>query len=253
MSSIERQRHIIEIVHKKGYESVLNLCKELKVSAVTIRKDLKFLEKNNKLFRTHGGASNTNPFTIDRTVNEKEGLQREEKRKIAIKAADYIEENDSIIIASGTTMLALARELIVKQKLTVITSALQVAGELVNQLNIDILQLGGLVRKSSSSVVGSYAEAILKDFYCTKLFLGVDGIDFEFGITTSNSMEAQLNKSMISMVQRVIVLADHTKFGRRGFSKICGLDEIDEIITDKNISPVILSKYRNSGIKITLV
>ena len=253
MSSLERHQRIIEIVQEKGYESVINLCRELKVSAVTLRKDLKLLEKNNQLFRTHGGASVTNPFTVDRSVNEKEGMEREEKRSIAKKAAEYIENNDSIIIASGTTMLALSREIPANQKLTVITAALQVAGELVNHPNIDILQLGGMVRKSSSSVVGSYAETILKDFYCTKLFLGVDGIDFDFGVTTSNSMEAQLNRCMISMVQKVIVLADYTKFGKRGFSKICSLDEIDEIITDKKIAPAILEKFKNAGIKVTVV
>ena len=253
MSSLERHHRIIEIVNAKGYESVTNLCKNLKVSAVTIRKDLKLLEKNNKLYRTHGGASNTNPFTIDRSVNEKENLQIEEKKNIAKKAAEYIEENDSIIIASGTTMLALAREIVPAQKLTIITSALQVASELMKHPNIDILQLGGLIRKSSSSVVGSYAEEILKDFYCTKLYLGVDGIDFEFGVTTSNSMEAQLNKSMIKVSQKVIVLSDHTKFGKRGFSKICGLDEIDEIITDKGIPSSIAEQFINSGIKVTII
>jgi DeoR family transcriptional regulator of aga operon len=252
MSSLERHQQIIDIVQSKGYESVSSLCKALKVSAVTIRKDLKLLEKSNKLFRTHGGASNTNPFTIDRNVNEKVNLQIEEKKNIAKKAAAYITPNDSIIIASGTTMLALAREIIPKQKLMVITSALQVASELSKYTEIDILQLGGLIRQSSSSVVGSYAENILKDFFCTKLFLGVDGIDFEFGITTSNSMEAQLNKSMIQVVQKVIVLADYTKFGKRGFSRICGLDEVDEIITDKNIPPSIVEKYASHGIKITI-
>lgn len=252
MSSLERHQRIIEIVNAKGYESVSNLCKDLKVSAVTIRKDLKVLEKNSRLYRTHGGASNTNPFTVDRSVNEKEGLQIEEKKSIAKKAAQYIESNDSIIIASGTTMLALAREIVSTQKLTVITSALQVAGELIKHPGVDILQLGGLIRRSSSSVVGSYAEDILKDFYCTKLFLGVDGIDFEFGITTSNSMEAQLNKKMMAVAQKVIVLSDHTKFGKRGFSRICGLDEIDEIITDKGIPPSIAEKFTNSGIKITI-
>lgn len=253
MSSLERHHKIIELVNSKGYESVSNLCKRLKVSAVTVRKDLRLLEKNNKLFRTHGGASNTNPFTIDRPVNEKENLQIEEKKGIAKKAAEYIESNDSIIIASGTTMLALAREIVPSQKLTVITSALQVTNELISHPDIDILQLGGLVRKKSSSVVGSYAENILKDFYCTKLYLGVDGIDFEFGITTSNSMEAQLNKIMITVAQKVIVLSDHTKFGKRGFSKICGLDEIDEIITDKGISSSIVEQFRSSGIKITII
>lgn len=253
MSSIERHQKIIEIIQAKGYESVTNLCKKLRVSAVTIRKDLKLLEKNNKLFRSHGGASNTNPFTVDRSVNEKENLQKGEKKSIAEKAAQYIESNDSIIIASGTSLLALAREIKPGQKLTVITSAMQVAQELVKHPNIDILQLGGLIRHSSSSVVGAYAENILKDFFCTKLFLGVDGIDFEFGITTSSSMEAQLNKKMMEVVQKVIVLADHTKFGKRGFSKICGVDEIDEIITDKNIPSSMVEKCINSGIKITIV
>lgn len=252
MSSLKRHHKIIEIVNLKGYETVANLCKELKVSAVTIRKDLKLLEKNNKLFRTHGGASNTNPFTIDRHVKEKENLQIEEKKNIAKKAAEYIKSNDSIIIASGTTMLALAREIVPAQKLTVITSALQVAIELIRHPNVDILQLGGLIRKSSSSVVGSYAEDILKDFYCSKLYLGVDGIDFEFGITTSNSMEAQLNKKMIAVAQKVIVLTDHTKFGKRGFSKICSVDEIDEIITDDGVPPAIVEKFTNSGIKVTI-
>ena len=86
MSSLERHQQIIDIVHEKGYESVNSLCKALKVSAVTIRKDLKLLEKSNKLFRTHGGASITNPFTIDRNVNEKENLQIEEKKSIAKKS-----------------------------------------------------------------------------------------------------------------------------------------------------------------------
>lgn len=253
MSRPERHQRIIELVTSKGYESVTNLCRDLKVSAVTVRKDLKILEKNNQLFRTHGGASNTNPFAIDRPVNEKEGLQIEEKKNIAKKAATYIEDKDSIIIASGTTMLALAREITTPQKLTVITPALQVASELTRHLNIDILQLGGIIRKSSSSAVGSYAEEILNDFYCTKLFLGVDGIDFEFGVTTSDTMEAQLNRKMISVAQRTIVLADHTKFGKRGFSKICGLDEIDEIITDKSIPQTIAEKFVNAGIKVTIV
>ena len=252
LSSLERHRRIIEIVNTKGYESVINLCKDLKVSAVTVRKDLMLLEKNNKLYRTHGGAGNTNPFTVDRPVNEKKNLQIEEKKRIAKKAAEYIESSDSIIIASGTTMLALAREIEINLKLTVITSALQVADELIRHPDVDVLQLGGLIRKSSSSVVGSYAEDILKDFYCTKLYLGVDGIDFEFGITTSNSMEAQLNRRMMSVAQKVIVLSDHTKFGKRGFSKICSLDEIDEIITDKGISSSIAEKFISSGIKVTI-
>ena len=103
MSGIERHQKIIEIVQAKGYESVAALCKKLKVSAVTIRKDLKLLEKKNKLYRTHGGASNTNPFTVDRPVNEKENLQKEEKKAITHIT---IESN----ISKATIQLLLLRE-----------------------------------------------------------------------------------------------------------------------------------------------
>lgn len=99
-----------------------------------------------------------------------------------------------------------------------------------------MVQLGGTLRHSSLSVVGKYAESALKDFSCSKLFLGVDGIDLDFGITTTDIREAELNKEMMHSAQKTIVLADSSKFRRRGFSKIANMDEIDLIITDSNIS-----------------
>src|SRR3546814_8935760 len=93
---------------------------------------------------------------------------------------------------------------------------------------MEILQLGGVVRKSSSSVVGPYSEHILDDFFCSTFFLGVDGIDLEFGLTTTNSMEAHLNRQMIANSQKTVVLADSTKFGKRGFGKICSLERSEE-------------------------
>jgi DeoR family transcriptional regulator of aga operon len=164
-----------------------------------------------------------------------------------------VQDNDSIIIASGTTMLALARNLSPKSGLTVITSALNVALELLKYPSIEVMQLGGLLRKSSSSVMGTYAENILADFFCNKLFLGVDGIDLDFGLTTTNAMEAHLNRQMISVSQKIIILADSTKFGRRGFGKICGLDEVDQIITDNGISEHMVQALEGLGITVTIV
>lgn len=150
-------------------------------------------------------------------------------------------------------MLALARQINPNQKLTVVTSALQVSMELTRRPNIEIVQLGGIVRKNASSVIGRYAEGILQDMFCSKLFLGVDGIDYKYGITTSNSLEAQLNREMLKISQRVIVLSDHTKFGKRGFSKIGGIEIIDEIITDDQVPKSIMNQFANSGIKFTTV
>ena len=115
------------------------------------------------------------------------------------------------------------------------------------------MQLGGMLRKSSSSVMGPYSEAILNEFFCSKLFLGVDGIDLEFGLTTTNMMEAHLNRQMISVSQKTIVLTDSTKFGKRGFGKICNIDEIDHIITDSGISEYIVNQLQSMGVTVTIV
>jgi DeoR family transcriptional regulator of aga operon len=109
------------------------------------------------------------------------------------------------------------------------------------------------VRKTSTSVTGNYAESILDNFTCSKLFLGVDGIDIEQGCTTSNMMEALLNKAMIRTAQKTIIITDSSKFGRRGFGKICPLSDIDMIITDEGISQTMVRDLENMGIEVVIV
>ncbi|RIJ43060.1 transcriptional repressor AgaR [Pontibacter oryzae] len=253
ISIAERHQQIIYKLQNEGKVNVADLCAGLDVSSVTIRKDLKLLEDKGLLFRTHGGATLNNPYTIDRPVNEKEKIQFDEKLQIGAAAAALLQPNDSILIASGTSVLALAKCIKPQESLTVTTSALNVALELLRHPEIEVLQLGGLLRKSSSSVTGPYAESILSDFSFSKLFLGVDGIDLEFGLTTTNVMEAHLNRRMIQVAQKTIVLADSTKFGKRGFGRICGFEDIDHIITDSGISEYIVKELEGMGIKVTIV
>lgn len=250
---IDRHQRIMNRLAKEGAVNVLDLCNELNVSSVTIRKDLKFLEDRDLLFRTHGGATLSNPYAGDRSVNEKEKIKSGEKSRIGAAAAGLIEQNDCILIASGTTVLFLAKNIHPKSNLTVITAALNVALELIHHPGIEVIQLGGILRKSSSSVTGAYAEKILDDFSCSKLFLGVDGIDLDFGLTTTNMMEAQLNRKMISASQKTIVLADSSKFGKRGFGRICGLEEIEQVITDSGISDHMVKTLQGMGIEVTIV
>lgn len=249
----ERHQYILNKIQTDGTIDVQSLCKKLNVSSVTIRKDLKLLEDKNLLYRTHGGATLNNPYTVDRPVNEKEHLQSAEKMRIGAFAAGLIEDNDSIIIASGTTVLAMARCIKPKGNLTVLTSALNVGLELLNHNDIEIIQLGGVIRKSSASVAGPYSDNVLGNVFCSKLYLGVDGIDMEFGLTTTSAAEAQLNKQMIESSQKVIVLADSTKFGKRGFGKICGIEEVDHIITDSGISDQTRKGLESLGIKVTII
>lgn len=249
----DRHKFILQKIEADGFVNVQDLSNELSVSGVTIRKDLKLLEGKNLLFRTHGGASKANPYTNDRPVAEKERLNAPEKKRIATAAIQLIGNNDSVIIASGTTMLALARAIQPNKHLTVVTAALPVALELLQHPKIDIIQLGGQMRNTSSSVTGNYAELMLDDMLCGVLFLGVDGIDPEVGLTTTNLMEARLNQKMINAAQTTIVLADSTKFGKMGLAKICSLDQIHEIITDNGISPGMLKMLREKGVKVTVV
>lgn len=253
MNTIERHQKIINKVKEEGQIKVIDLCNELNVTSVTIRKDLKLLEDKGLLYRIHGGATLNNPYTTDRPVNEKEKINLKEKVRIGMAGAKLIKANDSILIGSGTTVVALAKNIQPKEDLTVITSALNVALELTNHAEIEVIQLGGVLRKSSSSVTGHYAESILSDFSCSKFFLGVDGIDMNFGLTTANVMEAHLNRQMIKASQKTIVLADSSKFGKRGFGRIGGFEDIDEIITDKRIADYTIKALEEMGIKVTIV
>ncbi len=251
-SIAERHQYILNKLREHGHVAVVDLSRDLKVSAVTIRKDLKYLEERKLLFRTHGSATPNNPYINDRPVNEKEKIRVSQKQRIARYGAGLVQPKDSIILASGTTVIELARQIKADEQLTVVTASLNASLLLSRDPLIDIIQLGGLVRKSSSSIVGHYAETLLGNFSCSKLFLGVDGIDPGYGFTTTNSMEATLNQKMIKAAQRVIVLADSTKFGRRGFSRICSMDEVDMIITDNEVPASYVENMEESGIELII-
>lgn len=252
MTKEERQSIILELLIQHNSILVTDLATHLNVSSVTIRKDLTDLEREKKLYRNHGKAILIDPYIDNRNVSEKEKLYVEEKRLIGMKAASLITPKDSILIASGTTMHALARSIVPADELTVITASMEVSNILASEKNIYIIQLGGILRHSSLSVVWKYAENILADFSCSKLFIGVDGIDLDFGITTTNMMEASLNRVMMQTAQKTIVLADSSKFGRRGFSKIADMEDVDHIITDSHIPPSTALRLEEMGIEVTI-
>ena len=250
MTKEERHALIMDMLIKQNSILVTDLSDRLQVSSVTIRKDLTELERAKKLYRSHGRAILINPYINNCNVNVKEKLCIDEKRLIGKVAASMITRDDSILIASGTTVHALARCIQPDHRLTVITASLQVSEHLSGLENVDIIQLGGMLRHSSLSVVGNYAEQILSNFYCSKLYLGVDGIDLDFGITTTDMREANLNQVMMRTAQKTIVLADSTKFGRRGFSKIADMEDVDLIITDAHVPQSVAQRLEEMGIEL---
>jgi len=246
----DRHQYILQKLRQDGKIDIPELIEEMDVSGVTIRKDLKLLEEKKLLFRTRGGASTKNPYAGERHINEKEFIQSDEKRAIAREALKLIGQNDSIIIGSGTTNFELAKILFPEKRLMVITPATRVTVELNGRPNVEILQLGGIVQQTSAAVAGFFAEKILEELACGVLFLGVDGIDLEHGVSVANIFEASLNKKMIELAQTVVVLADNSKFNRRGLGKICDLSKIDYIITDSGLSTSTINKIERTGVKV---
>lgn len=217
---------------------------------MTIRKDLKALEDMNLLFRTRGGASLVNPYTMERSIHEKALIHAEQKQQIARAALSLVAGHESVLIGSGTTVFEVARQLYPSRPLTVITPAAKVTLELSNRSNIELIQLGGAVRPKSSAVVGPAAENALEKISCNLLFMGVDGIDLEFGLSTTNFNEASLGAKMVEAAETVIVLADSSKFNKRGLAKICNLDQVHVIVTDAKASERMIKVIQEKGIKV---
>lgn len=252
MTKEERENAILNQLQVHGSALVTDLSALLEASTVTIRKDLTELERAGKLYRSHGKAILINPFTNNRTVSEKEKLNADLKLLIGKEAAKLITPNDSIVIASGTTIHALAHSIHPVSKLTVVSASLPASVALAQNQNVEIIQLGGMMRHSSESVIGNYAEQFLSECAFSKLFLGVDGIDFDYGLTTTDLREATLNQKMMTAAQKIIVLADSSKFGRRGFARICDLADVDMIITDYKISQKDINALEAQGIELVI-
>lgn len=249
----KRHNHILNHLKTRGFVTVTDLGRDLDVSEATIRRDLRSLEERGLLYRTHGGANPPSHRVYDRPISEKAKQRAREKERIGRAAAALIEPNDSIILASGTTVMQVAKHIPDQSDLTIITSTMIVALELSHLSRTDIVQLGGMVRPTSTSVVGPAAASMIASYSCRKLFLGVDGLDIHHGLTTTNVLEAHLNQAMIAAAQETIVVTDSSKFGLRGFAHISSIDQIDKVITDTDILGSLVEELEDRGIEVVCV
>jgi DeoR family transcriptional regulator of aga operon len=253
-STVSRRIQILESLKTHGQVNVNELSESLGVTGVTIRNDLAQLEKKKVLIRARGGEIKLEQNFVDEDfpLSDKQKKNLLEKREIGKRASDLIEENNTIIIDSGSTTYELAKNLKRFNNLSVITNALNVATVLAEYNNINVIVPGGMLKKNSFSLVGILAERGFKDYFCDKLFLGVDGFDLDFGISTPDPEEAHLNQIMIDISKEVIVVADSSKFQRRGFAFIAPVNKINTIVTDKGILPENKTKLENLGVKVII-
>lgn len=249
----ERRQEILTIIQREGRALVLDLAQRFSTSAITIRKDLEFLQQRGLLQRTHGGALPVRSNSLgDPSLQEKEKQHQREKLRIAAAAVRMVKEGQCVILDSGSTTTAIARALRSFHELTVITNAVNIATELAGT-TIDVILTGGTLRKNSFSLVGPQAEDTLREINADILFLGVDGFDSAIGLTTPNVLEARVNRTMARAARKVVAVCDSSKFGRRSLAVIVKPDEIHEVITDKNVSRATVQQLREAGIEVMLV
>ncbi|ABF42908.1 transcriptional regulator, DeoR family [Candidatus Koribacter versatilis Ellin345] len=249
----ERRQEILTIVQREGRALVVDLAQRFSTSAITIRKDLEFLQARGLIQRTHGGALpvRSNNLT-DPSLQDKEKLHQREKLRIASAAVRMVKEGQCVILDSGSTTTAISRALRDFRELTVITNAVNIAAELAGT-SIDVILTGGTLRKNSFSLVGPQAEDTLREINADVLFLGVDGFDAKVGLTTPNVLEARVNRAMAHAARRVVAVCDSSKFGKRSLAVIVPPDAIHEVITDKHVSRDTVQELREAGIEVTLV
>ena len=189
MFAEERQSKIVQMVEKGKSIKVIDLAVQFGVSESTIRRDLQEMEEAKLLKRTHGGAVGIQRKSFEPTFNEKKEEFLREKEAIGALAASLLEDGDSVILDTGTTTLEIAKR-IKDLRLTVITNALDIAEELSDVANIQLILTGGILRGNTRAMVGSLAEGTLKHFKADVAFIGANGISIEEGLTTPNHVEA---------------------------------------------------------------
>jgi DeoR family transcriptional regulator of aga operon len=242
----------MEILERENRVLITDLCKTFETTSVTIRKDLNLMENEGLLKRTHGGAILFKPLFHGLALNEKEKLHAEEKERIANEAIKLIAIGDVVILDSGSTTTQLAKRLKDLKGIKVITNAVNIALEFANS-EIEVILTGGTLQKNSSTLIGPLAEEVLRKISADKLFHGVDGIDYEIGLTTPDIAEANTSRVMMHHASENILLVDSSKFGRRSLGVICQVKEINKIITTKKMDKLELKKLNDLGVEVIIV
>lgn len=249
----ERRLKIIEILYKNKSATVKNLCDELQASEATIRRDLSTLEEERKLERTHGGAviSSSLPVEKEDTYQEKEGSFLYEKKLIAQAAFSLIKENDSIFLDGGTTTLELAKLIgRSRMKIYVFTNASHFSPYIAANPKVELFMIGGKIRNNTLAVVGQLAIDTIRRFRLTKVFIGVNAVSIEYGLTTPDFEEAEIKRAILESGRERIVLTDASKFNKVALCEILPVSSIDMIITSSTSPLEMAESFKNVGVQL---
>jgi DeoR family transcriptional regulator, fructose operon transcriptional repressor len=250
MTADERRQQLVEFLAQRGFADLSAMVSELNVSDSTIRRDLGQLEQEGMIRRTHGGAV----FISDRygvlNYTERELSSAAEKRAIGRAAADLIVDGDVILLDGGTTTFQVARHL-VGRHLQVVTNSLPIAQLLGSLPDIELTFVGGYIYPRTGVALGPLAKQMLESIHVNKAFMGAAGVT-EKGLFNATMLMAEVDRRMMESADEVVVVVDHTKFGKSALACLGGMDLVDKMICDQHLDPRWQQVVRDAGVELIL-
>ncbi|MEU2600635.1 DeoR/GlpR family DNA-binding transcription regulator [Streptomyces hirsutus] len=258
MSRDARWQALLELLVERGRLDVDETAAELEVSAATIRRDFDQLAEQQMLLRTRGGAV-AHGVSYELPLRYKTARRASEKQRIAQAVADLLAAGEAVGLTGGTTTTEVARALAVRgdlasgsPALTVVTNALNIAGELAVRPQFKIVVTGGVARAQSYELVGPLADGVLEQITLDVAVLGVVAFDVTHGAAAHDEAEAAINRLLCERAERVIVAADSSKLGRRAFARICPAESVDTLVTDSAVAPETVRRFEEAGLRVVV-
>jgi DeoR family fructose operon transcriptional repressor len=250
MYAPERQQEILRLARDGGRVDVVSLAEEFQVTAETIRRDLKALDRAGLLRRVHGGAIPAGRLDFEPDLAERETTAADEKDRIALAALAELPDKGTMILDAGTTVARLAGSLPLEATLTVVTHSLPIAARLADHPGIQLHLIGGRVRHRTRAAVDAWALRAYGEIRADVVFLAANGFSAKYGLTTPDLAEAAVKRAALAAARRVVLLADSAKHGQEHFARFGDLSDVDLLITDSGLSPEDATAIQRSGTEV---
>ncbi|NEA50639.1 DeoR/GlpR family DNA-binding transcription regulator [Streptomyces sp. SID10815] len=250
MYAAERQQEILRLARDGGRVDVVSLAEEFQVTAETIRRDLKTLDRAGLLRRVHGGAIPAGRLDFEPDLTERESTAADEKDRIARAALAELPADGTLILDAGTTVARLAAALPLESELTVVTHSLPIAARLADHPGLQLHLVGGRVRHRTRAAVDAWALRAYGEIRADVLFVAANGFSAEHGLTTPDLAEAAVKRAAIAAARRVVLLADSAKHGQEHFARFGDLGDVDLLVTDSGLSPEDAAAIERAGTEV---
>lgn len=250
MLAIERRNAILSKLSIEGKVLVSDLSREFSVTEETIRRDLEKLDNDGLAKKTYGGAVKVENFNIDLPFHVRQQANVERKQYIASVIADMIHDGDYIMLDSSSTALCVIKSILHLKKITLITNSIEILIELCNKPDWTVISTGGVLKEGGLSLVGYQAEKMVSGFHVDLAICSCKGLDVQMGITDSNERDSEIKKAFFASAKKKVLAVDSTKFDRTSFVKVCGISDVDVIVTDENPGNTWCERINEAGTQI---